>query len=143
MPSTKANWKGVRHRGRTPLPFRVPRYCSHGAVRDAEAPRRRLSPCLEWLPPKAPRPSEAATAANQKRLTEANEGNEISAFGPNSGFVLFVTFCETPGPIAIQHVLKRSIKVGIERIRAIRIFRQVAPVLVHPESGELHSFVRN
>ena len=80
-------------------------------------------------PPKAPRRSlpavatalqagEAATAANQKRLTEADE---VSAFTPNSGFVLFVTFCETPGPIAFEHIFEGSVKICIKRIRPVRL----------------------
>src|SRR5436309_6480388 len=86
------------------------------------------------MPPlAAPRRCEAATAANQKRLTEANEGNEVSAFTPNSAFVLFVTFCETPSPIAFEHVFEGSVKVCIERIRPVRLCRQITPVLVHPE----------
>src|SRR5205823_6718100 len=93
----------------------------------ASAPRHSLPAVATAL-----QAGRAATAANQKRLTEAKE---VSSFTPNSGFVLFVTFCETPSPIAFEHIFEGSVKICVERIRPIGVCRQIAPVLVHPEPG--------
>ena len=48
---------------------------------------------------------------------------------------LVVTFSKTPSRFVLDHVIKRSIEICIERVRPVGLARQIAPVFVHPEPG--------
>ena len=37
--------------------------------------------------------------------------------------------------VVLKHVFERSVKIGIERITPVGVFRKVAPMFVHPEPG--------
>src|ERR1044071_3986424 len=48
---------------------------------------------------------------------------------------LVVTFSKTSSRFVLNHVIKRSIEICIERVRSVGLARQIAPVFVHPEPG--------
>src|SRR5205807_9850287 len=58
-----------------------------------------------------------------------------SVFSPNSIFVFFGAFCSTSDCFVLEHIFERSVEICIERVRPVRLCREVAPVFIHPEPG--------